>query len=342
MKKNFYTLIFALAMICSSAFAQKNVIYITVADIAGTAPQDASEQQMVDDINNFNGGGTYSVTVMDYTNVTQENIGTLNAADVVIVARSVKSDYTWTDVAYRAVYIGITAPVIHTSPWVIRGNRFGYVTGSSEHQEGDANKVVSALIQDETNAVFNGVTITDGAMDWTVGYTSDLTAETADGAAGGTVLAKTADNRILLILHEAGVLLPATASRAEADQVTPAGPRAYMGNGQDQVPPATFWNFTDGAKTVFLNLIGYMADMKPSGLSTTKLAAKLSAFVKDGVVTVSKEGLSSVKIYSIDGKLIATPSVASNRVSVSGLKKGAYIVKADVKGSAVIGKVLVK
>ena len=331
MKKNFYALLFAL-LFTIGAFAQKNVIYISVVDLISGAPQEPTEQEIVDAINNIDGGGAYSVTVMDYNDVTDANLATLNAADVVIVGRSVKSDWTWTDETYRAVYIAITAPVIHTSPWVIRGNRFGYVTGNSEHQNSDDAKVVSALIQDETSPIFNGVTITDGAMDWTVGYTSDLTAETGD--AGGTVLAKTADDRILLILHDANVTMP-------ANNITPAGPRAYMGNGQDNVAPTNYWNFTDGAKQVFLNLVAYMAG-GPDAVSTIKLAAKLSAFAKDGAVTVSKEGLSSVKIYSIDGKLVASPSVTSNRVTVSGLKKGAYIVKADVKGSFVTGKVLVK
>ena len=313
--KKFYSLLIALVII-SSAFAQKNLIYVCPTDLVTGGVGNVDDQPMIDAII---ATGAYTVTYMQAADFTTDNIATINAADVIVVSRGTGSSDV---LPVRQVFNDVTTPTIQTSPWVIRGDRLAYVTGGTEHQETDDAKVVSALIQDETHPIFDGVTITGGAMDWTVGYTDDLTAETG---VVGTVLAKTADERVLCVVIDAGTAL--------ASGYTPAGPRAYMGNGIDDIEPHNYWNFTDGAKQVFLNLVAYMANMEPAG--ATSLAAevtKLSVYAANGEISLSMDNLSRVEIYSIDGKLQLKSNANGNSLKLNtSLNNGIYIAKGYAK-----------
>ena len=289
-----------------SSFAQKNIIFVCTTDLATGELADEREQPMVDAIMAVDGGTAYTITYQAASYFVADNVDAINAADLVIVGRGVKSGDVLDN---RQVFNDVTTPTIQTSPWVVRGDRLAYVTGGTEHQNTDDAKVVSALVQDESHAVFTGVTITEGAMDWTIGYTSDLTAET--GGPVGTVLAKTADERVLLTVIDAGTAL--------ASGYTPAGMRAYMGNGQDNVEPHNYWNFSDGGKQVFLNLVAYMSG---KALSAKDIAsAKLNVYgVRGGIKLPSN---SNASVYSISGKLLQK-GVNEDFISVA---KGMYIVR---------------
>ncbi|MFB6318676.1 T9SS type A sorting domain-containing protein [Saccharicrinis sp. FJH54] len=328
--KKFFTLIVFFIVAYATINAQKNVVYICVTDLAsGDAIE--SEQPVIDAIKAGKGGDYFTVTPFDASSITSEDVlTTLNAADVVIVGRSVNSGDVIND-PQSEIYRKITAPVIHTSPWVIRGDRLGYVTGGTEHQNTDDAKVVQAQIQDLSSPVFDG--ITNSTIDWTIGYTSNLTPETGD--AGGTTLAKTDDDRILLILHDANVTLPASGR-------TPLGPRAYMGNGQDNVEPATYWNYAEDGAKVFINLVAYMADQATSIAGTKTEAAQLLIVNYNGTVRISNNKLSDVNVYTLSGQLVNKPVVSNHTAEVSNLNKGVYLVKATVDNQTVTGKFIVQ
>lgn len=323
MRKLFTLLLIVAAF--ATVNAQVDVLYICLT--LGDGPND-DEAPVVEAIQAAKGGDHFNVTVLDYNEVYEDNMPTLNDADVVIVGRSVNSGDVIND-PQSTLYREITAPVIHTSPWVIRGDRLGYVTGGTEHQNTDETLVVTAVIQEPSHPVFEG--ITDATIEWTIGYTSNITPETGD--AGGTVLATTEDGRILAIIHEANVPLP-----ANSEGRTPLGPRAYMGNGQDNVTPATYWNYADPAKEVFFNLIDYMASLSTDVETPIAKVAKLNVVNSFGEVSISAKGLNEVEIYSLTGQLVSKPVVNSNQVKVTGLSKGIYVVKANVEGASVSGK----
>lgn len=311
MMKKIYSLFIAL-MFISSAFAQKNLIYVCPTDLATGGVGNVDDQPMIDAII---ATGAYTVSYMQAADFTTDNIATINAADVILVSRGTGSSDV---LPVRQVFNDVTTPTIQTSPWVIRGDRLAYVTGGTAHQNTDDTKVVSALVVDETHPIFAGVTITGGAMDWTVGFTSDLTAETG---VVGTVLAKTADEQVLCVLIDAGTAL--------ASGFTPAGPRAYMGNGQDNVEPHNYFNYTDGAKQVFLNLVAYMANMVPAGTNSLNTIENLSVFCANGQITVSMNNLNRVEIYSLDGKMVVNSNANGDTMQLnSDLRNGLYIAKA--------------
>jgi hypothetical protein len=84
----------------------------------------------------------------------------LNAADLVIVSRSVASGGYQNDGA--TAWNNISAPMIITSAWTLRSSRMGYTTGTTmEDITGD----ITLTVSDPTHPIFEGIALTDGTMD---------------------------------------------------------------------------------------------------------------------------------------------------------------------------------
>jgi len=84
----------------------------------------------------------------------------LNAADVVIISRSVGSPGYQNDGA--TAWNSITAPMIIMQGWALRNSRMGYTTGSTMV---DITGDVRLAVSDTTHPIFNGIAITDGTTD---------------------------------------------------------------------------------------------------------------------------------------------------------------------------------
>ena len=85
----------------------------------------------------------------------------LNAADLVIISRSVASTGYQNDGA-TAWNSTITAPMIIMQGWALRNSRMGYTTGSTMV---DITGDVKLAVSDPTHPIFNGISLTDGVMD---------------------------------------------------------------------------------------------------------------------------------------------------------------------------------
>lgn len=325
MRKNFYILIIALSIICSSAFAQVNVLYMSPT-VLGSDPVGAqtNDSVVVEAIRAAGDGSHFNVTVMDYETIL-DNVDAINSYDVVVVGRGCGSSVVANSKGEypdeSAAFLALTAPVIHTSPWVMRGDRLGLLTAGCEHQNTDDAKIVYGNVTDPSHAIFNGVTLDGDSISWTEGYTSNMQPEEED-ITGGTVLAKTFDNRGLVVVYPSGATL-------NNGRVL-AGPRAYMGNGQDNVSPVNYWNFTESGAGIFFNLLDFMAEQ----------ATAVSDYKIDEVPVLSVEGGIKVKagadvtVYSLDGKVVEA-GISDGKVECA---SGIYVVNVD----GLVAKVIVK
>ena len=307
MMKKFYSFLLAF-MVISAAFAQTTVLYVHEND---------NDQPVMDAIEAHADFTVSALLRPEGTPVSADDLATLNAASLVIIGRSVNSARVDHD-----LWDQVTAPVIYTSPYVVRGDRAGMVTATSSNSYSDESTVLQAVIDDASNPVFAGVDA--GTIDWWTGFHSILVAES--GTTNATVLVKTADNQVLMGMWAANVPY-------QDGGRTPAGPRAYMGNGQDNASPANYFSYSDNAKTIFFNLLTIMAN--GSGSSVDDMAAgtiKLSAFANNGQISFTMEDLNRVEIYSMDGKLQLQANADSNTLKLNAnLKNGLYIAKAYTK-----------
>jgi hypothetical protein len=84
----------------------------------------------------------------------------LNAADLVIVSRSVGSTGYQNDGA--TAWNSITAPMIIMQGWALRNSRMGYTTGGTMV---DITGDVKLAVSDPTHPIFDGIALTNGTMD---------------------------------------------------------------------------------------------------------------------------------------------------------------------------------
>ena len=100
-------------------------------------------------------------------------------------------------------------------------------------------------------------------------------------------------------------------------------------------------NLTDGThqKLPLANLSKMFFTSDPTGISTA--AAEKSNFsLRDGMLYVDSEQADTITIYDMNGKAIRTVSAqeAQKGVSVSGLVKGVYLVKAGSQAKKFMNK----
>lgn len=101
----------------------------------------------------------HNVTRYITTGTPDPNI--LNAADLVIISRSVASGGYQNDGA-TAWNSTVTTPMIIMQGWALRSSRMGYTTGTTMV---DITGDVKLAVSDPTNPIFNGIALTDGTMD---------------------------------------------------------------------------------------------------------------------------------------------------------------------------------
>ncbi len=100
----------------------------------------------------------YSVTRYITTNAPDAAV--LDAADLVIVSRSVASSGYQNDGA--TAWNNISAPMIITGGYVLRSSRMGFTTGTDMP---DTTGDITLTVSDPNHPIFAGISLTDGTMD---------------------------------------------------------------------------------------------------------------------------------------------------------------------------------
>jgi hypothetical protein len=215
-------------------------------------------------------------------------VNTLNAADLVIVSRSVNS------ASFQAASADnwntkVTVPVIYTSAWTMRKSRMGFVTASNNPT--DITASMKLTVNDVNSPIFAGVSLTDGTMD--ANYAGIAVYPDATNAFGisistdsldpnGTVIAKAAAGSApagvvgfgvivewkagAKLVHDGGALSSVLAGRR---LILLTGSRE---NNSKSSESAGMFDLTPDGSKVFLNAARYMMGIstKPAAPAETK------------------------------------------------------------------------
>lgn len=203
-------------------------------------------------------------------------MSTLNAADLVIISRSVNSAHYEID-AETAAWNGVTSPMMVLGGYLLRANRLGYVTASTAPIDTTGNVTLQAV--DPNHPIFENITLGAGntlayATPVTVGATLQrgISVNPDPLAGGGTLIARVdptgqpaglAANAVLIAEWQAG----ATMSTTPAD--TLGGHRMVFLTGTREAAgvdssTAGIFDLTPEGQQLFLNAVDYMAVPEPS------------------------------------------------------------------------------
>ena len=203
------------------------------------------------------------------------NLAQLNAADLVIISRSVGSgDYDAQ--TETAAWNSITAPTMILGGYVLRNSRLGYVTGATIPDT--VNPVTLVAVQ-PSHPIFAGVTLgTGNTLSYAVpvSYTNSLqrgiSVNTDPLAGGGTLIAKVDPTGQPAGLANGGLLIgewQAGSTMADtAPSDTLGGHRmVFLTGSRENIitsEGAGMYDLTPEGKQLFLNAVSYMAVPEPS------------------------------------------------------------------------------
>ena len=245
-------------------------------------------------IANIDARPEFNVTVVAQNVLTPDLLPQLNAADVVIMGRSIPSSDAGSG---NAVWDAITAPVMSMNMYAMRGMAakcYWTPNVTCENISNAAGVYLQANILAPNDPVFEGMPAT---IDWWegVGNIFSVDAE-GDDAGNGVLLAETADKRPLLIRWPAGVeYYPGSGH-------VPQSPRSYMGNGSDGGGAINYFNFSEDAKKIFFNELARMASLpKPEKPNVDPLtifdpATVDASALPDGMTIVEIDGTSYLQV----------------------------------------------
>lgn len=220
------------------------------------------------------------------------NTNLLNAADLVIISRSVPSGDYELD-AETAAWNGITAPTMILGGYVLRNNRLGYTTGATIP---DTSNTVSLTVSSPSHAIFAGIPL-DGANTMVNPFANIVTftntpqrgisVNTDPLAGSGTVLAAISSagapaGGMIIAEWQAGAVMgttPAdtlgghrliflTGSRENA--AIPGGAAALTAEA------AGIYDLAPDGARLFLNAVDYLSGTKVITVNTTNLVAGAS------------------------------------------------------------------
>jgi len=211
----------------------------------------------------------YNVT--RYVTTATPDPAVLNAADLVIISRSVASSGYQNDGA-TAWNSTISAPMIIVNGYVLRNSRMGFTTGADMP---DITGDIRLTVTDPTHPIFAGIALTDGTMDNP--YAGVVTYASGTVARGISINNNPLDDEgtILATISEAsagpvgGVVIaewPAGATLTHsggAGTDVLAGPRLVFltgGREADGISSETagMYDLYDDGAQMFLNAVAYM------------------------------------------------------------------------------------
>lgn len=214
-------------------------------------------------------------TVTRYATRDIPEAAVLNAADLVIISRSVPSGHYELD-AETAAWNGITAPTMLLGGYILRNSRLGYTTGGTM---ADTTGTVTLQATNPNHPIFEGITLGAGN---TLSYATPQTdpaghpqlgisVNTNPINANGTLLATVAGagpgaGGMLIGEWQAGAQMSTTPS----DRLGGHRMVFLTGSREHQTPTpisgeiAGMYDLTPEAGQLFLNAVDYMAVPEPS------------------------------------------------------------------------------
>lgn len=327
---------FAVIMLfLSISLNAQQIVYVF--DPARTDENGVNPDKPIRDILTFEGYEVIPFITPDISQATDEQIDTLENADLIYIGRAVASVNFQGD--NRFVWHGFTAPMITSNMWALRSNRMNWF-----------NTETCTNVDDPVDAVFMGDIWVDdpvfeglmGTLDWWTGPYSTIEITYEDAGNGEVLATKTDGGQVLFVRFEADIEFYPGGD-------IPYGPRVYIGSASDnmrdenQNPIYNYWGYTDEIKQVFLNEVASLLGLFPSGIENSELKLNPSVYPVPATnnLVVEMENLNSLDILDPAGRCISSYTVNSKEITldVSGLKSGIYILKiSDKKGNALMKK----
>ena len=301
MKKNLLLLILMLCFSIVSIKAQ-NIILVTD-DV--TASQPFADLLLT---------ASYTVDVRtDFiVELSQDQIDELNAADLVLFARNTNSaNYNFPD-SWNIV----ESPILMLSSFMTRSTRLKWLN-STEVNETDG---VDITVVDETHAIFESIDLSGGSI--IVNETVALHTNNIADAGNGTILATSVTTGNIVIAE------------------WPLGTEFYEGAGQFAADyRAVFfmglsYDFTKQGGALFLNLVNYILNPEvieePSAINSAS-ANNINIYPSPAINSLTFEGNiaqnASIEVVSLAGQVVLSTALINNKVDVSNLNSGVYILK---------------
>jgi hypothetical protein len=181
----------------------------------------------------------------DINLVSQDSIDMLNNADLVIFGRSGPST-SFQDSAERVTWNNITAPVLLICPWKARSSRLNWFNSSTSNQINVSTGTTDGIAVVPGDAVFDDVTLeADNSLTWSW-LADDYILVKEFAGSNGEWIVNRGDTIPLLVRFEPDVPF------YEGAKDSAAGPRSYMGMGNDANGPSNFFPLSLQAKKIYL------------------------------------------------------------------------------------------
>ncbi len=311
MKKSLLVVLL-LSMIAISVYSQAVAVYLNPGKI--DAEGVFFDQLLVDVL--IDAG--YEVETF-YSAAATDHLDLMESADLVILARAGSSgDHT----NNKATFDAVTKPIINLMPWgwrVANGNWFNATEVIKVLDE----SVMVAEILEPRDPVFTGVDVSSGQLDWAQGPYDYM--DVADAGNGQVLATDAATGTLQFVRFEADVEFYAGCG------ASPAGPRTFMGNGDDSVGDnINTFNFIDGASlTVFLNEVALLSGKGIVGVSDhiLKDISVYTDMASDELHIKNSNNSFQANFYNISGRLVKSVKNAQSIINISDLNNGVYIVK---------------
>ena len=276
-----------LLVACSASWGA-NVTFVSFHDTDGPSTAGAgaglTEAADIGYTNLLSDNGHNVSRFLTHEPLTEDDLNTLNASDVVIISRSVSSGHYDPPTDWNTK---VTAPTIAMSGYILRSNRLNLTDGTTMIDTVD-NLTLKA--DDPSHPVWAGVSLDGdnmtnpfgGIVDWDGAIQRGISINSAN-LAGGSLIASSTESATA-----GGPVIAEWATGATLNNgETLAGPRMMFMSGSREADGVTsetagLYDLTDDGATMFLNAVGYMATVpEPSTSLLAVFGLALAGLVRN-------------------------------------------------------------
>ncbi|MCX7985384.1 MAG: T9SS type A sorting domain-containing protein [Bacteroidales bacterium] len=324
-----------IALLSSCFFAMQSIAgeYIM---LIGSSLADSTVEKVLTDAGYtvHRGTGTYTGIL------SQEKLDSLNNAALVIFSRNGASAAHGDGSSTPGIveqWADVSAPILSLSMWIMRSNRWQWINTTSP-----------ACLQSDTiyitddgadHPIFTNVSIVNGGIPFTIpGVTrNESTTVTPDLTTNASIKilavdSKADEKRVAIAEWEAGVEFYSGAP-------APSSTRMFIAIAegdnckQESVRPNVMsaFNGTDQGKKILLNAVAYLMgkpienSIKPTSKSSISLFPNPAS---NYIVLSNLKSAVGYKIINVNGAVVLK-GVAKNRINVSSLPAGLYVIVTD-------------
>jgi hypothetical protein len=297
-------------MVTGSA-QEKTIVFVSRPEKIDVATGEHSDKPFIDDLEAL---GFKVVTFYNTAlgSASQATLDTLDNADLVIIGRSSASnDFQPPN---REAWNAITAPVLLLQLWAARSSRLNWFNcDECLHFNEFEGLYATILVADDP--VFAGQYT--GDLLW---CTNQYDVLNTQSPGNGECLVVGDDNTVQFVRFQAGVEFYS----GSVDM--PAGPRTFIGNGNDNVKidpdlpdlVYNYYNFSDPAKQIYLNEVKLMAGVSLSAIEKSRTDGIPRAYSLDQnypnpfnptttiMYGLPKTSLVEIVVYDASGHLVET------------------------------------